>query len=72
MQQVGIEETHLDLCGMDVDVVVFERHFNEQENYREPVRLEVSAVGFSDSVRDELVTDEPSVQEDVLGFAVRF
>ena len=63
---VGVAKTHLDLGGVDVNVHILRRHSEQQNRRRVPARFGQAAIGFLQSVLDELVADKSAIEVDVL------
>ena len=70
MQKGGLAEADLGLGGVDVDVDLFGREVEEEQDDGEGGGRDDVAVGLGEGVEDEAIADEAVVDEDVDGVAV--
>jgi hypothetical protein len=66
MHEICIVETHLNLCRMNVDVVILIRHLNKYKGGWESAGVNTAAIRLFNGVRNEFVSYESSVEEYVL------
>jgi hypothetical protein len=66
MNEIGIEEPHLDFRRVDVYIVIIVGHFDKYKRRGKPARVDCPAIRLLDCVRDEFVAYESAVEEYVL------
>ncbi len=67
-----LAKADLGLGGMDIDVNLFGRHFEEEKDNGKAGGRKDVAIGLGEGVEDEAVADETAIDEDVDGVAVEF
>ncbi len=66
MHQVGIFKTHLDLGRVNIDIVLFRRHIQEQKHRRIAVGLHQALISLPHGMLDEFIPDESPIEKDIL------
>ena len=67
VQSPRIPKPHFGFCWMDVYIHAICIHLQKQDKSRMPVEMEDIAVGFAQSMRNQLVAHKPTIHEEVLG-----